>query len=349
MKPQQIYDVLNLAREIRKKGEVFIPMFVGPPGVGKSFLGQQWAKAHGLQFLDLRSAYLENPDVKGYPQPQVKDGREVTTHFTPEMWPTGGEGLLALEEVNRGTNMVMNCWMQLLTDFKIDKYTLPPGWVIAGFINPEDEQYCVNTMDAALKNRFEFFHIEYDKDSFVDYMKSQDYDKMLVSFVESGIWSYKTPEQIADLSGNKYISPRTISRMNSVLKTGTAHSIELETYQAIFGTHYGLAFFKFKHDERPIMYKDLVEDKKRSIAKLKQYSDESNYNNAQISITTKSIIEEKVISDELLTEVLLILPSDQSMGLIQAIELVRKENLLERLTKASKPLHRYLKEHLKAE
>ena len=149
MKPTRIMDVLDLAYEARKQGRTFIPIFTGAAGIGKSQICQLWVEKHkktnkNFGFIDLRSALLEGPDVIGRPKESTDHtGRIRTTYALPDFWPTEGEGLILLEEINRAPTMVTNCFMQLLTDRMVKDYKLPDGWIIAAAINPDSAEFDV--------------------------------------------------------------------------------------------------------------------------------------------------------------------------------------------------------------
>jgi len=324
MKPSAIFQVMDLARRAREKEFVFNPLFVGPPGVGKSQIVQQWCKQHNLPFIDLRAAFLEAPDLIGFPSIEVKDGRQVTSHNIPEFLPTEGEGVLLLEEPNRGTTSVMNTFMQLLTDRKIHKYDLPKGWIIAGCINPESEHYDVNTMDAALRDRFEIFQVGYDKESFLQYMKEADWDRAIIDFVESNSWQYSPPESIGNTAGVKYNSPRTLSKLNAARKAGIPNELEVTVYESILGKNVGMMFYQFVHDSQPITYNDLLKSKKKALNKLRTFSDPENYKAGHIGITTRDIVENGEITNDLLAEVVLSIPADMGPALIRELEFKRK-------------------------
>lgn len=345
MKPSHIFDVLDLALTIREEGGTFNPLFVGPPGVGKSSVVQQWCKRNNMPFIDLRAAYLESPDLIGYPSITTKEGRQITTHNTPEFWPTAGKGVVLLEEPNRGTTAVLNTFMQILTDRAIHTYKLPDGWIIVGCINPETESYDVNVMDAALKNRFEIFEVDFELNTFVQYMKDQDYHPSIMMFVES-VWKFVPPEKIVE--GGKYVSPRSFSKLQAVLQAGLNKELELTVFQSILGDNYGRAFYSFMHDEIPVLYKDLLDNPKKSLSRLKTYSDPQNYNNAQISITIKDIVKINEIADDLLHDVLLSIPPDQAISLIKELSFARsEEKLVEHLFKKYKDVHAHLRTSLK--
>lgn len=336
MRPSKILDIMDIARRARQLGEVFNPLFVGPPGVGKSQIVQEWCKKNNLPFVDLRSAYLEAPDVIGFPSIENIGGRQTTVHNTPEFWPTHPEweGVVLLEEPNRGTTSVLNCWMQLLTDRKVHKYALPNGAMVVGCINPEGAEYDVNTMDAALKDRFEIFPVVYDKESFVTYMKESAWHKDIILFIESGVWAYVEPEGIKNVPGAKYVSPRTVSKLNSALRAGFLDEDELLIYSTILGANVGKDFYSFRHNESPVFFQDLLHALPNALSKLKKFSDPSDFKNGMIGITTKDIIENGTIEDDLLVKVVKVLPVDQGTALIRELELKRKDKtILQRICK----------------
>lgn len=323
MRPNEMFKILDLAKKVRTQGKVFNPLFVGPPGIGKSEIVQQWCHQNELPFIDLRVAYLEAPDLIGFPTVTYDKGRQVTTHNIPDFWPHEGEGVILLDEVNRGTTAVTNTLMQLLTDRRVHKYTLPEGWFVVSCINPENEHHDVNTMDAALKNRFEIFEVNYDKDTFIHYMNKTEYDEQVQLFIESNAWKYAAPEKVGENAGAKYISPRTFSKLSNARKAGIDPEIEATVYESVLGKNYGIGFYAFVHNERPVRYKDLLDTEKEALKRLKQYSDPKNYKNSHISITIRDIVEDKMVVNELLSKVLLVLPADRSIQLINELEFAR--------------------------
>lgn len=338
---------MDLARRARKNGFKWNPMFVGAPGVGKSEIVQQWCKQNSLPFIDLRLAYMEACDLIGFPSVEKVNGRQVTAHNIPEFWPTEGEGVLLLEEPNRGNQSVLNACMQLLTDRKVHKYTLPEGWIIVSCINPEDDPTNdVNTMDTPLKDRFEFFYVNYDKQAFLEYMRENNYDDHIIMFVDSGAWQYSLPGNIK-VPGAKYISPRTISKLNAAMKSDIPRDEELMVYQSVLGDITGKSFYTFKYEQNPVTYHDLVNRKKASLTKLKKFADPNNYLSGYIGITIRSIVEDGGavdggITDELLKEVLLTLPADQGPALLRELEFKRKDNgIFERMLQKYPELKEY--------
>lgn len=343
MKPAKITDILDLAQRVRKIGKDYVPLFTGAPGIGKSALCKEWVKTQQRKdptfgFVDLRAAYLEAPDVIGFPHIDSVDGVKRMLHALPEIWPTSGSGLLLLEEPNRGTTSVMNTFMQLLTDRQVHlNYKLPPGWVIAGCINPENEHYDVNTMDAALKNRFEIYDIEYDGVEFVKYMKSAEWDKDVIRFVESGLWQYQNPETLGNMPGTKYNSPRSLEKISNAKLAGINRDDEMTVFEASLGRGMAKAFYGFLYEETPVLLSDILSEKKKSLKKLESQSDPKKYQNALLSVTVIDIVENfKAIPEkeleQVLSEVALAIPMDHGYQMFTRIQMQKGDfKLLERV------------------
>jgi hypothetical protein len=333
MKPNNIFAIMDTALEARKLNEVFNPLFTGEAGLGKSQIVQQWVKKQrekdpNFGFLDLRIAYMEAPDLIGFPKELEQNGRWRTIHCLPGFWPTEGRGLMLLEEPNRGTTGVMNCLMQLLTDRKVHDYTLPEGWMVASCINPDSSEYDVNTMDAALKDRFEAFEVEYDPMSFIEYVEANNWHDNVAMFIKSGIWIYKTTKEIA--KDARYISPRTWSKMNAAEKANIhkVRALHRTVSQSILGKDIGNEYHKFCYDQAPVTTQDILKDKDAAYKRLVAQSDRNSYQGDMIAATVESIekyygglkkdCKDGQIDEDTMAEVAKIIPADHAVNLIKA-------------------------------
>jgi len=333
MKPSRIHEVLDMAFKARKLDKNINPLFAGAAGIGKSEICQSWVKKQqernpNFGFIDKRIAYMEAPDFIGFPGESVDaHGVVRTSHRLPDFWPTDpeSEGLLLLEEPNRGTTAVMNCLMQLLTDRKVDNYTLPKGWIIAAAVNPDSAEYDVNTMDAALKNRFATFEVEYDHGTFVSFMEENEWCQHIIYFVKSGTWTYKDASSIS--KDSVYISPRTWSQLNAAHKADIMSNKQLHAIisTSILGKDVGNEFWKFVHDDAPVTSIDLIKNKKKSLSKLKEQSKPDSYQGDKIAVTVESIIKdyggvsasENQIDEATMVDVAKIISSDQAVNLLK--------------------------------
>jgi hypothetical protein len=183
-------------------------------------------------------------------------------------------------------------------------------------------------MDAALRNRFEEFEIEYDAVSFLDFMDKQDWHEDIQTFIGAGMWMYKKPGEIKE--GGRYISPRTWEKIESALRVDNFKknriTHRLVTY-SILGREIGNEFHKFSYEESPVTAKDLLDDKKGALKRLKKHSKAESYQGGMISTTIESIVkhyggEDKncpkdKIPESVMAEVARIIPSDQAINLVK--------------------------------
>jgi hypothetical protein len=335
MKPSNILAVMDMAKRARQLDQVLNPIFTGEAGLGKSQIVQQWVAKQREQnpkfgFIDLRIAYMEAPDLIGFPETGTDErGKVRTMHRLPEFWPTDpdSEGLILLEEPNRGTTGVMNCLMQLLTDRKVHNYELPSGWMIAACVNPDSSEYDVNTMDAALKDRFEEFEVEYDAMTFLSHMENKNWDDKIQRFIGSGIWVYKTTKELG--KDGKYISPRTWSKINAAEMSDIHSSRQLHrlVVSSILGKDIGNEYHKYCYDQAPVTAEDLVKDKSAALKKLKEQSDPDSYKGDLIAATVESIVKNyggltkdcktNQIDEETMAAVAKIIPADHAVNLIK--------------------------------
>jgi len=329
MKPSEMFDVLNLAKTAREGGKTFIPCFSADAGMGKSEIHKQWAMRQresdpNFGFIDIRGALLEAPDLIGLVKvAENAKGEARTFHITPGFWPEPGtNGLLFLDEVNRGKDDIMNGFMQLLTDRRIGDYVLPEGWVISAAINPDNSNYSVNTMETAFTDRFVVYDVEFDQKTFVSYIKSKNWHPNAVSFIESQ-WVYKSPDLVGDQG--KFVSSRTWSYMNAAEHCGlqTDTNLHFVTSMSILGKVLGREYYNFTFENKPVTLDDLVKLKSKALDKLKKYSDPNNYKGDLVSVTIKSVLDGygtvKGLTDELLCEIAVTLPTDQTCNLLQEI------------------------------
>jgi AAA domain (dynein-related subfamily) len=137
-------------------------MLWGAPGVGKSSIVAQTAKAFDLEFIDVRLSQLAPTDLRGLPVPE----NGVSKWYPPEFLPTSGKGILFLDELNMAPPTMQGMAQQLILDRKVGSYTLPEGWFIWAAGNRKEDRASVFDMPAPLANRFLHLEVEPDLESF---------------------------------------------------------------------------------------------------------------------------------------------------------------------------------------
>ncbi|WP_425147492.1 ATP-binding protein [Deinococcus sp.] len=159
-------------------------MIWGPPGVGKSSVVAQVAQGHGLDFVDVRLSQLAPTDLRGLPVAQANDhGGGVSRWYPPEFLPTGGRGILFLDEVNMAPPTMQGMAQQLILDRKVGSYELPDGWFVWAAGNRKEDRASVFDMPAPLANRFLHLSVRPDFEAFRSYALSRGLHEHVLAFL----------------------------------------------------------------------------------------------------------------------------------------------------------------------
>ena len=154
-------------------------MIWGPPGVGKSSIVAQVAAARRMEFIDVRLGQLAPTDLRGLP---VADAG-VSRWYPPEFLPTGGTGILFLDELNMAPPTMQGIAQQLILDRRVGSYVVPDGWYIWAAGNRKEDKASVFDMPAPLANRFVHLLALPDFDSWKAYALTQDVHEQVIAFL----------------------------------------------------------------------------------------------------------------------------------------------------------------------
>jgi MoxR-like ATPase len=154
-------------------------MVWGPPGVGKSSIVSQVAKANDIKLVDLRLSQLAPTDLRGLPV--AKDGR--STWYPPEFLPTSGRGILFLDELNMAPPAIQGIAQQLVLDRRVGNYEVPDGWLVWAAGNRKEDRASVFEMPAPLANRFLHFEVQIDFESFRSWAIQSGIHEQILAFL----------------------------------------------------------------------------------------------------------------------------------------------------------------------
>jgi MoxR-like ATPase len=153
----------------------------GATGIGKSELVVQIAKKLGIAHTVLDLSLLEPPDLVGLPI--IEGGR--TRYALPHFLPREGAGILMLEELNRAERYIQQPALQLLTARTIHEYVLPAGWACFAAVNPENGDYQVTPLDAALRARFLQVRVRPDRAAWLSWAAAQQVHPAVLGLVRA--------------------------------------------------------------------------------------------------------------------------------------------------------------------
>jgi hypothetical protein len=157
--PRQFGQALTHAFEKRRMRPLF---GWGPPGVAKTAIATQVAEQFGVPIIDWRLGQLTPGDLKGLPV--VDHENRQTRYYPPEELPTGGEGILLLDEFPQAVPVMQGLAQQLLLGRRLGTYHLPDGWLVIGLGNRKEDRASVFDMPSQVENRFKHYLITADID-----------------------------------------------------------------------------------------------------------------------------------------------------------------------------------------
>jgi hypothetical protein len=140
------------------------------------------AKKPGFEFgfIDLRLPLLEPVDLRGLPY--VKEG--VAYWSRPVFLPTGGYGLLFLDELVQAGPAMQSAASQLVLDRCIGEYRLPDGWMVIAAGNRASDRAAVNAMPTHIANRFVHLQTEINVEAWVAWALEAKLDMRVIAYIK---------------------------------------------------------------------------------------------------------------------------------------------------------------------
>jgi hypothetical protein len=182
-----IFNRNNELSELEKKGT---PICIwGTHGLGKTQIIRDYALEKKWKFSYIAPAQFEEMgDLHGMPTVVDPDGNivgdEYTVYSPPDWVPREeGPGILLLDDINRADDRILRGCMQLLQNFELTSWKLPPKWQIVATANPEGGDYSVTPMDSAMLTRMLHATLKFDAKIWAEWAYKANVDKRGISFV----------------------------------------------------------------------------------------------------------------------------------------------------------------------
>jgi len=169
---------LEAEQNNRKKSPICI---WGTHGIGKTEIVQQIAEELDYQWAYIAPAQFEEMgDLIG--MPSVENGR--TVFRSPDWVPsTEGPGILLIDDVNRADDRILRGIMQLLQNYELVSWKLPPQWQIVLTANPDGGDYSVTPMDDAMLTRMMHITMNFDPKAWAIWAEKAGVDSRCINFV----------------------------------------------------------------------------------------------------------------------------------------------------------------------
>ena len=154
-------------------------MIWGAPGLGKTRITEQIAKAQGLEHRVFRICDKSPVEINGVPVPNEK-----TTHWLPpEGLPKEGKGILLIDEIVRAPFTMQGIAQQLIHERRTMSYALPEGWFVFATGNRKGDRTGSFDMPADVANRFDHYTLVPDLDSTLEYFVKKNVVEDIIGFL----------------------------------------------------------------------------------------------------------------------------------------------------------------------
>ncbi|MDJ1500291.1 AAA family ATPase [Xanthocytophaga agilis] len=188
----------------------------GRHGVGKTQIVRNVADKLGANFVYIAPAQFEEMgDLVGMPK---IDENGQQTHFIPPDWVprTEGPGIFLIDDVNRADDRILRGIMQLLQNYELVSWKMPPKWHIVLTANPDGGDYSVTSMDDAVLTRMLHITLQFEVQSWARWAEAAKIDPRGINFIltypemvtgnrttpRSLVQFFRETEKIEDLSEN---------------------------------------------------------------------------------------------------------------------------------------------------
>jgi len=153
----------------------------GTHGIGKTEMVQQIAQDMDFKWSYIAPAQFEEMgDLVG--MPSIEDGRTIFS--SPDWVPTEeGPGILLIDDVNRADDRILRGIMQLLQNYELISWKLPPLWQIVLTANPDGGDYSVTPMDDAMLTRMMHITMNFDPKAWAIWAEKAGVDSRCINFV----------------------------------------------------------------------------------------------------------------------------------------------------------------------
>lgn len=183
MRPTHILSILDREFLAASAGSHAPVMVWGPPGVGKSRIIADIARAHGVPLIDIRLSQMEPTDLRGIPFRKEDAVEWSVPAMLPDQRRHGARGILFLDEINAAPPTVSAAAYQLILDRRLGEYCVPEGWAIFAAGNRQGDRGVTYVMPAPLANRFTHYELEPHLDDWVAWAVDAGIDPRVVAFL----------------------------------------------------------------------------------------------------------------------------------------------------------------------
>lgn len=211
--PKRAYELADQMVKMRN-----IPFFFhGRPGIGKSDIVEQLAKANNMNLEILMLTQIDSQDLRGIQYPDAASKRMV--YYPPEFLPgpSSPPTLLFLDELTGAEPRLQVSAYQLLLSRRIGSYKLPDNCYVCAAGNGPADGAIAYEMGTALASRLLHISVQAEPRSWIEWALANNIHNSIITLIQlKGDLLEQTDSQLdrGDLIGP---NPRAWARASSIL------------------------------------------------------------------------------------------------------------------------------------
>lgn len=206
-------------------------MIAGAPGIGKSDVVRQIAKARNWGLVDLRLSTVDPVDLRGLPSVQNGKLHFLPMGVLPDEARDGKEGILFLDEITNAPMAVQTACFELALDRRSGEYRLPDGWKVIAAGNRVEDRSGAGRFSSALANRFTHCDMTVSADDWSQWAIQNGIPAEIVAFIRfrPNLLHVFNPDSKVNAT------PRTWEMVSRLIAKGIPHDMEFPLLSGTIG------------------------------------------------------------------------------------------------------------------
>lgn len=250
---EEIINTVNAYLQTDEQGRFVIPeihqrpiLLMGPPGIGKTAVVEQAARACGIGFVSYTMTHHTRQSAMGLPFISQKsyDGRSfsVTEYTMSEIIGAIYEkreqthiqnGILFIDEINCVSETLAPLMLQFLQGKSFGSYKVPSGWVIVAAGNPPEYNRAVRDFDIVTLDRVKVIPVEADYPAWKEYACSQSVHRAVISYLDIHPENFYKAETTVD--GMRFVTARGWEDLSRLMQVYEA--LKIKTDEPVIGQY----------------------------------------------------------------------------------------------------------------
>ena len=205
-KIKEILEGVYSSPELRSS---IVPLFLGDPGLGKTFLIKQFAEEKGANLVEIITSQVNPFEVSGMPMPD-KYGKIMSICDFDRLLQLKDGDIVFFDELLNGNPTVLNASLTLLESRVMISGKKLPDVMIVAAANPQG----MCQLTPQIKERFVWYNVEFSAPMWKEYMKNKYFmpdsiSNKLITLIQN-----------ESFDGNNFYTPRSIDKAVGMFSKG---------------------------------------------------------------------------------------------------------------------------------